>query len=64
MKALAEQKVLGERVLHQELTNNNMRTVFPITNIMELTELNNTICEDNRELYVSYQIFLTEFISC
>ncbi|XP_049315787.1 uncharacterized protein LOC125779186 [Bactrocera dorsalis] len=53
MKSLAEQKVLTERVLHQEVTNNNVRAVFPIKSVNDLHDFNTIISEDNRDLYVN-----------
>ncbi|XP_050324484.1 uncharacterized protein LOC126755802 [Bactrocera neohumeralis] len=53
MKSLAEQKVLTERVLHQEVTNNNACAVFPIKSVNDLHDFNTIISEDNRDLYVN-----------
>ncbi|XP_049316808.1 uncharacterized protein LOC125779490 [Bactrocera dorsalis] len=53
MKSLAEQKVLTERVLHQEVSNNNVRAVFPIKSVNDLHDFNTIISEDNRDLYVN-----------
>ena len=56
MKALAEQKVLTERILHQELGSKNLHSTFPLDDINSLIEINNTISEENREDYVSFLI--------
>lgn len=56
MKALAEQKVLSERVLHQEVLNTNVGVSFPVETIEDLSELNSKICESNHKLYVSIEI--------
>ncbi|KAI8119857.1 hypothetical protein CVS40_8793 [Lucilia cuprina] len=53
MESLAKQKVLAERVLHQENENNNLRSVFPINSVEELKKIDTTICEENRDLYIN-----------
>lgn len=63
MKTLSEHKVLTERVLYQEVTQNNLASTFPLDSINGLNEINKTINENNRNDYVSVLIkYLNMFI--
>uniref|UniRef100_A0A1I8N0Q6 DUF4806 domain-containing protein n=1 Tax=Musca domestica TaxID=7370 RepID=A0A1I8N0Q6_MUSDO len=52
MKTLSEHKVLTERILYQEVTQNNLAFTFPLDSINGLSEINETINENNRKDYI------------
>ncbi|KNC23117.1 hypothetical protein FF38_13743 [Lucilia cuprina] len=53
MKAMAEQKVLTERLLYQEVNKKKLPSTFPIKDINGLNEINRSISEENREAYIN-----------
>lgn len=63
MKTLSEHKVLTEKILYQEVTQNNLASTFPLDSINGLSEINKAINENNRNDYLSFLIkYLNIFI--